>query len=145
MQSMASAHLQTNITHSNMWLWCRAKVPINSKSGSWTVADRREWAFGNVTVSLSAERSTAAGSAHPLIVKASSGHSSTIPHTSQNWRGVPHSTPGHEVAPEVWFQIPTWSATTQIVLKTQICFWKRNMVAVGWKPCTIPYVSFSGS
>lgn len=48
-------------------------------------------AFGNLTVSPSPERSTAAGSAHPLIVtNDGSGHSNTSPrvcthHT--NWKG----------------------------------------------------------
>jgi len=76
MYSMAPAQLQTNIRHSRVWLWCRAKVPINSKSESLGFCG---YVDGNLTVSLSSERSTDAGSAYPLIVTDGSGHFYTSP------------------------------------------------------------------
>lgn len=152
--SMAPAQLQTNIRHSRVWLWGRAKVPINSKSGSRAAVDRGgKCVFGNLTMSLSSERSTAAGSAHPLvIVTDGSGHSSTSPppprnpHTSQkkNWMGFLQRS-------------RAWSCSRRAFLKSQHkpqhprlfskheSVWKRNMVTVGWKPCFAPNVSFSGS
>lgn len=115
--SMAPAQLQTNIRHSRVWLWGRAKVPINSKSGSRAAVDRGgKCVFGNLTMSLSSERSTAAGSAHPLvIVTDGSGHSSTSPppeihtHHKKKTGWVFYSAPGHEVAPEERFWNPNTS------------------------------------
>lgn len=54
-------------------------MPINNKSGSQAALGRGECAFGNLTMSLSPEGSTVAGSADPLIVTNGLGHSNTSP------------------------------------------------------------------
>lgn len=126
--SMAPAQLQTNIRHSSVWLWGRAKVPINSKSRSRAAVDRGKCTFRNLTVRLSSERCTAAGSAHPLvIVTDGSGHSNTSPWIRthrKNTGWVFHIAPGQEVTPVECFQIPTRDTTSQIVLITWISYFK---------------------
>lgn len=105
-------------------------MPINSKSGSRAAVDRGgKCVFGNLTMSLSSERSTAAGSAHPLvIVTDGSGHSSTSPpprnpHTSQKKKldGFSTALQGMKLLQKSVSEIPTQATASQIVLKTRIC------------------------
>ena len=132
MYSMAPALLQTSITHSGVWLWCRAKVPINSGSRSRGCG----CAFGNLTVSPSPERSTAAGSAHPLIVTNGSGHSNTSPRVRthhKNWEGeFSTALQGIVLLQKNVSKSQHEPLTSRAVLKTRLCNWKRNMVAV-WR------------
>lgn len=93
--SMASTQLQTNIRHSSVWLWGRAKVPINSKSGSQAAVDRGKCTFGKLY------SEAVLWEVHSCWVSTSFSNSYgwfrtfqfkfLNPHTSQkHWMGFPH-------------------------------------------------------